>query len=342
MANGFDSSIPDLNIGGGGASFQMPSFDMPSFDFSTPQFDFGGFSPSLDLGGFNAPSFNTPSFGAPGIGMTQAMPPTVMPPVVSQAPAFNEMGIPHNYLSRQAALPPAQAPQGQQGMLTQLFGRNPTGMEIGMLGLGLLPLLMGTVGAFGNERPRVEQAMQPQTTTRTAAPAGLPENTALLNALLGTFSPILDPTLVEQAFEPQLGSLAQQSIQAAQERGFHTSPLESPVAQRMMSQGLSDLQGQIAAAKLAQQQFASNLGANLFGQLQGGRLGLAGTTQTGGGSTTSQLGGPSPLFGSAQQLASILGALGQGVSAFRPQQQPNTNIYLGGGTQQPTLAGVNR
>lgn len=332
MADGFDTSIPDLQLGG---------FDMPSFNFGGGGFDFGGFSPTLDFGGFNAPSFApTPDFGS----MTQMAAPSFGQP----APAFNEALIPHNLLAPSATLPPQQ-PQNQ-GMLGGLFGHQPSGLELGLLATGLLPLLMGSAGAFQNQRPSEQRMMQPQqtTTTRpvpTAAQAdiqrgqGTAEQTALLNALLGTSSPILNPALVEQAFQPQLGSLTQQAIESAQQAGFHTSPLESPVAQRIMSQGLADLQGQIAAAKLGQQQFASNLGANLFGQLQGGRLQQAGTNQlqTGGGSTVSQLGGPSPLFGSAQQLSQLLGQFGQGLAAFQPR---TTNINLGGGPS--SLSGAPR
>lgn len=55
---------------------------------------------------------------------------------------------------------------------------------------------------------------------------------------------------VEQAYEPQLGSLYQQATDAGRARGFYDAPATSPAGGAILGPGLSDLQGQIAQSKL--------------------------------------------------------------------------------------------
>jgi hypothetical protein len=290
---------PSYNFGGDfGGSFNAPVLPDYSFDLTGPM-------PSFNMPAM--PSFDMTSpmgGGMPGYGAYGS--PGGMPGIESM--------IPHNQLSPVAALPPQQPPQPQGGF-GGLFGDMTLKdwIKMGGAGAALIPAL---IGAFQGPQQGVTSTTRTQ--TPTAPPMGPYEIQALKAAMLGTQA--ADPRLIEQSFQPQLGSLLQQAIEQARQAGFHTNPLESPVAERIMSQGLADLQGQMAAAKLGQMNYASTLGSNTA-------LGLGANRVKGmGGTTTAQTTGTTPNYWSSlgTGLTNILGSLGGGMGTLKPAtyQQP--------------------
>lgn len=297
------------------------SYAPPSYDFNAPTFDFSSAQvPDFSFNFGQVPSYTPPSFDlmspmAGGYGT---------PSYTGPIPGLNEGMVSHNYQGAMAPPPgPAQMQQQPQG-LGGMFGSLGLADWLKIAGAGA-PLLAGLVGAFQGP----QQGVTGHTVTqRPAAPPMSPyEQQALQAALLGTKA--ADPRLIEQAFQPQLGSLLQQAIEQARAAGFHTNPLESPVAERIMGQGLADLQGQMAAAKLSQGQYASTLGRGIAGDLAKTR-----GSDFIGGNTTSTTYGNQPSYWSSlsKDLGGLLGSLGGAMGTLRPssyQQQPSAGTQQG-------------
>ncbi len=127
---------------------------------------------------------------------------------------------------------------------------------------------------------------------------------------------------VEGAFEPQMGNLYEQAAKAGRSRGFHDAPATSPPGGAVLGPGLSDLQGQIAQAKLAMMMGLPGLYSQPIGQ----RMGAAQAFGAGQGNlfnmypTGSQTSAPlGPQIGTA--IGQGLVGLGAGFGQQRQQQQ---------------------
>ena len=211
-----------------GSSFDMGSFDLGgNYGGSQPSYDFGGsYSPSFDTSWLNA--YTQPQAGAYGgfqqgpLGMNQ--------PGAAPAPA-----------SGGAANPWIGGLLGAAGPLAGLIGA----------------LASGGQGPTSQVKPSTNQQAQMARGTQmqeTGAMGGLPAQQmqmSLLQALQsGQGLPQGYQQLVEQAFQPQLGDLYSQAAQQGRARGFHDAPATSPPGGAILGPGLSNLQGQMAAAKL--------------------------------------------------------------------------------------------
>lgn len=214
--------------------------------------DFGGYSlwgdtpdmgSSWDLGGgYDAPSFD---FGGASGGLDTSWLDAYTQP---QQPMFQQGPL---------GIPQAPAPQPQQGA----GQANPW---IGGL-LGAASPLAGLIGALVNQGQGPTSGPKPTTAQKANMTAGnqfaqmgamgqLPAQQmqmSLLQALAGGQG--LPPgyaQLVEQAFQPQMGDLYTQAVNAGRGRGFHDAPATSPPGGAILGPGLSNLQGQMASAKL--------------------------------------------------------------------------------------------
>ena len=131
----------------------------------------------------------------------------------------------------------ANAPPAQAALAQGTAGLGSLATQAGGLTQSLLPQLTGAPGG---------------TTGLTGALGGQDQ---ILNLLTQAASGNLPPELtrlVEQAFQPQLGNIATQAIEAARQRGFAGGAelLNQAPAGALAGPALSDLQGQMAQAKL--------------------------------------------------------------------------------------------
>lgn len=125
---------------------------------------------------------------------------------------------------------------------------------------------------------------------------------------------------IEQAFQPQMGSLYDQAVQAGRARGFYDAPATSPPGGAILGPGLADLQGQIAAAKIAQMnalpglfQQPINTQAMAAGQQSNALLGAAGQ----------QIGQTNSVPMGAQVGQGLAGVLGGASAGYNATQQAN-------------------
>ena len=152
--------------------------------------------------------------------------------------------------------------------------------------------------------------------------------------------------LIEQAFQPQMGSLYDQATQAGRARGFYDSPATAPPGGAILGPGLADLQGQMAQAKLGLMQSLPGLYQSPIQQQIGAAQGQAGGfTNLGNAYPTQQQQNIAPQIG--QQVGAGLQGLGQSMQqnqqmqqqqqfqnsllqAMRPQPQQQTPYQFGG------------
>ncbi len=135
----------------------------------------------------------------------------------------------------------------------------------GLLGaLGPAVGLIGTLasgGVIGTSQPKIPTNAMAQLNAganalspfATGASPLQQQQASLLNAIAsgqGLAQPYAQA--IERAFEPQLGSLYEQATNAGRARGFYDAPATSPAGGAVLGPGLANLQGQIAAAKIAQ------------------------------------------------------------------------------------------
>jgi hypothetical protein len=131
--------------------------------------------------------------------------------------------------------------------------------------MGSLGPLSGLIGALINQGqgptsgPKPSTAQKAQMTrgnqlAEQGASGNLPAQQmqmSLLQALQsGQGLPQGYQQLVEQAFQPQMGDLYEQAANMGRRRGFHDAPATSPPGGAILGPGLSNLQGQMASAKL--------------------------------------------------------------------------------------------
>lgn len=195
-------------------------------------------------------------------------------------------------------------------------------------GLGGLTQLLGLLG--GNQRSQNPNVSNFQKGGMTAAGGQLANfaqgknpsqqmQMALLQAIAGGQGlPQGYAQNVEQAFQPQLGSLYNQATEQGRQRGFYDSPATSPAGGAILGPGLADIQGQMAQAKLGLMQSLPGLfNQPINQQLQGaqayGNL-FAGYPY---GQTQQQ----SPWAQLAQGLGGGLTGIGQGIGQQQGQQQ---------------------
>lgn len=129
--------------------------------------------------------------------------------------------------------------------------------------LGALAPLIGTLisgGKTGSQTPVMSNAQKGGINSAAGLLGNLysrntplqKQQTSLLDAIASGKG--LDQNYaraIEQAFEPQMGALYKQAANAGASRGFYDSPATSPVGGAILGPGLADLQGQIAAQKIA-------------------------------------------------------------------------------------------
>jgi hypothetical protein len=220
------SSVGDFGGGTGGTDFSAPtdygSFDTSSYDLGGGSFDTSGINGGMT--GFS-PQLQDPSAGmgmgsaAPGAGPNQGSP-------------FGGLGL-----------------QGLLGLGGA--GASLIGALMGGGVTGTAQPQMGTAQkALGNQASNLLQQGPLSQFAQGQNPLQM-QQASLLQALAGGQG--LPPgyqQLIEQAFQPQLGSLYQQAAQQGQQRGFYDAPATSPAGGAVLGPGLADLQGQMAQAKL--------------------------------------------------------------------------------------------
>lgn len=137
---------------------------------------------------------------------------------------------------------------------------------------------------------------------------------------------------VEQAFQPQLGNIATQAIESARRRGFAGGAelLQQGPAGAIAGPALSDLQGQMAAAKLGLAQGLPMQAIGGFGQLQNLNQqlvqSLGGFGQQGINNRNTTQGVQQGGLGQLGQIGGVLGQQRQG----QINQTTNTNVPGGG------------
>jgi hypothetical protein len=126
--------------------------------------------------------------------------------------------------------------------------------------------------------------------------------------------------LIEQAFQPQMGSLYDQAVNAGRTRGFYDSPATAPPGGAILGPGLADLQGQMAQAKLGMMQSLPGLFQAPIQQQMGAAQGQAGGfTSLGGQYPYQQQANIAPMLG--QQVGAGLQGLGQSIGQNQQQAQ---------------------
>ena len=244
---------------------------MDDFGFDSGGYSLWGDTPDLgsswdmgdwNLGGqTNAPSWSEPfSLGGPGYNSgfdtswlnayTQPQ-----PQMGTQGP----LGIPQGGPSLQQQPPAQPSAPGAPGAANA--GASPW-LAAGLGALGPIAGLVGTL-ASGGQGPT--SGVKPNTAQQAnmnrgnlmleqGAMGSLPAQQmqmSLLQALAsGQGLPAGYQQLIEQSFQPQMGSLYEQAVRAGRSRGFHDAPAQSPAGGAILGRGLSDLQGQMAAAKI--------------------------------------------------------------------------------------------
>lgn len=229
---------------------------------------------------------------------------------------------------------PAPPPMAPQAPISQPSAQQPANSWLGA-GLGALGPLAGLIGTLaGGGAGATTKPVVP-----TAAKAAINQSgqllspfaqgqtplqmqqASLLNAIMsgqGLAQPY--GAAIEQAFEPQLGSLYEQAANAGRRRGFYDAPATSPVGGAILGPGLANLQGQIAAAKIAQM----NALPGLFQQPINSQIlaaGNQGDTMLRGAGL--QVGSQQSQPFGAQLGQSAAGVLGGAAAGYNATQQAN-------------------
>jgi len=241
-----DFSFLDANMGGGGDDYfadDASGWSLPSYNFDSAT---SNIAPAVDpmlMGGYSGFNMGLPGNSFMGMG-AQAI------PQVNSAPQFNMNGG--------GIAPGAQAPSFAQQMMSpqSLLG-------FGGLAAGLAGALAGG-GRGGSVTPQMSMEQRNvghQTDTALHQLNPFVQGTSplqqqqmsLLQALAsGQGLPPGYAQLVEQAFQPQMGSITQQAIESARRRGFAGGAelLNQGPGGAIAGPALADLQGQMAQAKL--------------------------------------------------------------------------------------------
>ena len=126
--------------------------------------------------------------------------------------------------------------------------------------------------------------------------------------------------LIEQAYQPQMGRLYDQAVNAGRARGFYDSPATAPPGGAILGPGLADLQGQMAASKLGLMQSLPGMFQAPIQQQQAAAQGQAGGfTNLGGQYPVQQQQNIAPQLG--QQFGAGLQGLGQSIGQNQQQAQ---------------------
>ena len=350
---GLSTDIGSLNLGGAGGMVGGESlwYDTQTQQFVTPQqmmqIDPAAAQEALSGAGgqptTNMQAPGLPPAGGPGSSSTDNL---------LKYLAYAGAGI-GGVLGLAGAL---QTAQGKGDKTTTEMQRDvaPAGAGESALTDALMRQAMQGQGPYNQLTSQIQQASDLQMQIMQALG---PTATGLARGSV-PLTPELQRT-VETAFTPQLGSIAQQAIESARQRGF-------PGGAELLGQGpagaiagpaLADLQGQIAAAKL---QYATGLpmqaaqimqmlsgSAGQAGQLQQGQFGgglnllqLQQNARMGaaGQNTTQQTYPGAPLANAAQGFGNVLGGVGGALGGYaainRPQLDPYTYYGLSGQRQQ--------
>lgn len=304
MADNWWDNGGGFSLGGGDSGNWWDSgqsFDIPVFD--TPSYDFGGFNSNLDTGFLN------------------------------QQPNFNFANQPMG-----AGIQPGMG-GGTGGYGSPSWSQVMSNPQT-ILGLGGgIAGLIGAITGGGVQQQRSQKLSTPQKAQYEGAQKAAgginqfakgntplqQQQMQLLQAIAGGQG-LAQPyaQAVEQAFEPQMGSLYEQATAAGRKRGFHDAPATSPAGGAVLGPGLSNLQGQIAQAKLAMMMGLPGLyqqpinqqsqAAQAFAGQQGSLFGAYPGTQT----WSQPLG---PTIG--QSIGQSMIGLGQGLGQQQMQNQQN-------------------
>lgn len=320
----FESSYSD-------SDYQVPvsaDWQIPTFDSIAPTYNFPpAYSPDLGGGYTGMPLMGGLSFSQPQ----------------------QQSGGYSNFAPQQQPMP-----QQNTGFLQSLLTPQ------SLLGLGgMVSGLVGTLAGGGKGQATSPQMSMAQRNAGTQTDTALhqlnpfvtgqsplqQQQMSLLNALAsGQGLPPGYAQLVEQAFQPQMGSIVQQAIESARRRGFAGGAelLNSGPGGAIAGPMLADLQGQMAQAKLGLMQSLPGL-YNTPTAIQGGFAGqqaqgynnLMRSYPT--GTQTSQPLGPQIGQAIGQGLTGIGSALGQ-----QNQQQNFYNALMkmsqgGGMSYDPSL-----
>lgn len=279
------SSMGGFSLGGLGAG-----------SFSPSDYNFGMPSAPLDTSWLG--QFSQGGLGAPGAMVPQAQP---MPQQQPQGAGSGQGGF-------MGALPGLLgAGGGLAGILGQLIG--------GGQGQTQMPKMNA------NARTQMEQSNQ---ALAPAAQGQLPlqqMQMSLLQALAsGQGLPPAYQQLIEQAYQPQMGSLYEQAANQGRARGFHDAPAQSPPGGAILGPGLANLQGQMAQSKLGLMQslpgmYQPAINSQIGAAGQQGQ-GLLNSARMGTGQTASQ---PiAPMIG--QAIGAGMQGAGQAMQQGQQQQ----------------------
>lgn len=345
----FNTDIGSLNLGGAGGMVDGQSlwYDTQTQQFVTPQqmMQIDPAAAQEALGGAGGQlTTNMQAPGAPPVGGagTPGAPGTT-PSTTDQLLkwlALGGVGI-GGVLGLAGALQTAQGKGDKTTTETQRDVAPATPGE-GALTDALMRQVMQGQGPYNQLTSQLQQASDLQMQIMQALG---PTATGLARGSV-PLTPELQRT-VETAFTPQLGSIAQQAIESARQRGF-------PGGAELLGQGpagaiagpaLADLQGQIAAAKL---QYATGLpmqAANIL-QILSGQAGQAGQLQqsqfgqglnllqlqqnarlgAAGQNTTQQSFPGAPLAGAAQGFGNVLGGVGGALGGYAAINRPQLDF----------------
>ena len=317
--------------------------DFGSFD----AFSGGSYSPmdysGLSLGGAGGSGFN--------MGDMNAFSPN--------SGNFSQGGLDSSFLNQFSQQPGLGQPTGMTGQPQfQLPQGQPQMQQPGAGGfMGALPHLLGAGGGLASIIGQMVgggQGQQQQRTLNNAGQGAL-NSANSMNAVAGTGQLPLQQMqmsllqalqsgqglppgyqqLIEQAFQPQMGDLYTQAAQMGQARGFHDAPATSPPGGAILGPGLSNLQGQMAQAKLGLMQslpqtFQNPINSQL-NALGGASQGLQQTAMLNSGQQSQQ---PiAPMIGN--QIGSMMQGAGQAMNMGSSQR---IAMAQGGIVTQPTNA----
>lgn len=242
--------------------------------------------------------------------------------------------------------PSASIPSGGLGgYLSGLFGggsaASGTGgggglgsMLPGLLGLGGgLASMIGTI-AGGGMGPKAQMGVPQKAALNQAYGANQQlgqfaqgqsplqmQQASLLNALAsGQGLPPGYAQLIEQAYQPQMGRLYDQAVNAGRARGFYDSPATAPPGGAILGPGLADLQGQMANSKLQMMMGLPGVFQNpINAQMGAAQQQAGGFTNLGRSYQPQQQQNIAPLLG--QQLGAGLQGMGQSIGQNQQQAQ---------------------
>jgi hypothetical protein len=295
--------------------------------------DFG-----LDSGGFNFFGGDTPDlgtafdFGGGGSDLMSQFNLGVNPSFDTNLMGGGDL---NSLYSQGAISQPSPISQPQGGGLGGLFGGGGGGSMLpGLLGMGGgLASMLGTL-AGGGQGPKAQMGVPQKAALNQAYGANQQlgqfaqgqtplqqMQMSLLQALQsGQGLPPGYQQLIEQAYQPQMGRLYDQAVNAGRARGFYDSPATAPPGGAILGPGLADLQGQMAQSKLGLMQSLPGMFQAPIQQQQSAAQGQAGGfTNLGGQYPTQQQQNIAPQLG--QQFGAGLQGLGQSIGQNQQQAQ---------------------